>query len=61
MGAGRIIILAIMAGVYSGILDGIEAETGMNSIGSALILVLVTFLTGYLLFKFKRKDVSTKH
>jgi hypothetical protein len=61
MGAGRIILLAILAGIYSGVLDGIEAKTGMNSMGSALILVLLTFLTGYLLFKLKRKDVRVKH
>jgi hypothetical protein len=54
MGPGRIIFTAIMAGVYSGILDGIETHYGLNKLTSTLFLILFTYLTGYALYRWKR-------
>lgn len=54
MGTGKIILTAIMAGVYSGILDGVESHYGLNKLASAFVLIVVTFITGYTLYRGKR-------
>jgi hypothetical protein len=46
-----IILIAIMAGIYSGILDDFQYRYGLNQILSNVILVLLTFVTGYFLYK----------
>ncbi|MGM0840150.1 MAG: hypothetical protein ACQEWE_05455 [Bacillota bacterium] len=53
MGPGKIIFTAIMAGVYSGILDGMETHYGLNKLLSAFILILFTYITGYALYRNK--------
>ncbi|WP_175990544.1 hypothetical protein [Bacillus sp. Marseille-Q1617] len=45
-----LILTAIMAGVYSGILDGFEEGRGLAPFASVLILIMMTFSTA-LLFK----------
>lgn len=55
MQVDKIILTGLMAGIYSGILDGIEQDYGLNHIGSALILTVLTIATGYLLHKIGRK------
>jgi hypothetical protein len=51
MGTARIILIAVMAGIYSGVLDDFEYRYELNQILSNGILVLLTFVTGYLLYK----------
>jgi hypothetical protein len=55
MGIARIMIIAIMAGIYSGILDDFQQRYGLNFILSHVILVLLTFATGYILYKPAKK------
>ncbi|MCA1058840.1 hypothetical protein LCL96_07835 [Rossellomorea aquimaris] len=43
-----LIITGLMAGVYSSILDGMEEDYGLHSFVSALIVTLLTILTGLL-------------
>ncbi|MCA1055872.1 hypothetical protein LCM10_12815 [Rossellomorea aquimaris] len=59
MGPGKIILTAILAGIYSGILDGIQQKSDLNASGSALILVLLTSLSGYLLYRTGREKSSS--
>ncbi|MGE6753775.1 hypothetical protein ACQKFO_10020 [Rossellomorea sp. NPDC071047] len=54
MGSGKLMLTAIMAGIYSGILDGVESHYGLNKLVSAFVLILVTFITGYALYRGKR-------
>ncbi len=56
MGPGRIVLMAVMAGVYSAILDNVETAYNLNPILSAVLLVLFTFTTGYMLYKVGRKE-----
>ncbi|MBH9965668.1 hypothetical protein A6P54_13815 [Bacillus sp. MKU004] len=51
MRTGSIILTAIMAGVYSGILDVFEESRGLTPIISALLLIIMTFGTAILLRK----------
>ncbi|MGM0852710.1 MAG: hypothetical protein ACQEWI_08875 [Bacillota bacterium] len=46
MGPGKIILTAIMAEIYSGILDGVENHYGLNKLASTFILILLTYVTG---------------
>jgi hypothetical protein len=55
MRVDKIILTGLMAGIYSGILDGIEQDYGLNQIGSAVILSVLTITTGYLLHRMGRK------
>jgi hypothetical protein len=50
MRTSNIILTAIMAGIYSGILDGFEENSGLSPIASVLILIILIFSTA-LLFK----------
>ncbi|MFL8938877.1 hypothetical protein ACKA06_19000 [Rossellomorea oryzaecorticis] len=51
MRTSGIILTAIMAGVYSGILDVFEESRGLAPIVSALLLIIMTFGTAILLKK----------
>lgn len=55
MKTNKLILLAIMAGVYSGILNELEGNLGLNHLTSILILSIVIFITGYLLNKIGEK------
>jgi phage shock protein PspC (stress-responsive transcriptional regulator) len=55
MSTSKIILTAIMAGIYSGILNNFEVDSGLTRIASILIVVILTFITGYLL---NRVDLS---
>jgi hypothetical protein len=55
MGIVRILIVAIMAGIYSGMLDDFQYRYGFNSILSHMILIVLTFATGFLLYKTEKK------
>lgn len=55
MGIARIMIIAIMAGMYSGILDGFQQRYGLNPILSHMILIVLIFATGLLLYKTAKK------
>ncbi|NQD67720.1 hypothetical protein HP456_17560 [Bacillus haikouensis] len=46
MRTSSIILTAIMAGIYSGILDGFEESRGLAPVASILILIILTFSTG---------------
>jgi hypothetical protein len=50
MRTSNIILTAIVAGIYSGILDGFEESRGLAPITSVFILIIMTFSTA-LLFK----------
>jgi hypothetical protein len=52
----KLILTGIMAGIYSGILDGFEQDYGLNHIISAIILTWLTIITGYLLHKIGRNE-----
>jgi hypothetical protein len=54
MRTSSIILTAIMAGIYSGILDGFEASRGLAPVASILILIILTFSTGVILNKILR-------
>jgi hypothetical protein len=56
MGPDKIILIAILAGIYSGVLDNVEKNYGLNNYTSAFILILLTYITGYILFKMGRKE-----
>ncbi|WP_171050756.1 hypothetical protein [Bacillus sp. BHET2] len=43
--------MAVMAGVYSAVLDNMETAYNLNTSVSAVLLVLFTFTTGYMLYK----------
>ncbi|WP_449539690.1 hypothetical protein [Ferdinandcohnia sp. Marseille-Q9671] len=58
MDTWKLILTALMAGIYSGILDGVEANYGLSHFVSASILILLTFMTGYLLVKMRPKVVA---
>lgn len=55
MGIARIFIIAIMAGVYSGILNDFQYSYGLNPILSHMILIVLTIATGFLLYKTAKK------
>jgi hypothetical protein len=50
MRTSSILLTAIMAGIYSGILDGFEESKGLAPFASVFILIFMTFSTA-LLFK----------
>lgn len=52
----KLILTGIMAGVYSGILDGFEQDYRLNHIASAFILTFLTIITGYLIHKINRNE-----
>ena len=58
MGPGKLILTAVMAGIYSGVLDGVEEDYGLNNIVSAFILILLTYITGYILYKLGLKEIA---
>ena len=58
MGPGKLILTAVMAGIYSGVLDGVEEDYGLNNIVSAFILILLTYITGYTLYKLGLKEIA---
>ncbi|HWO95889.1 MAG TPA: hypothetical protein VNM45_06070 [Bacillus sp. (in: firmicutes)] len=58
MGPGKLILTAVMAGIYSGILDSFEEDYGLNNIVSAFTLILLTYITGYILYKMGRKEIA---
>jgi hypothetical protein len=55
MGPGRLILIAVLAGIYSGILDQIEESFGLQNFVSILILVLLIYSTGVILYKTQEK------
>lgn len=55
MGPGKMILIAIMAGIYSGILDGVENHYGLHSLVSTCLLILLTYITGYTLYYMRKK------
>ncbi|MEL3974486.1 hypothetical protein AAEO50_19525 [Rossellomorea oryzaecorticis] len=55
MRTSNIILTAIMAGIYSGILDGFEENRGLAPIASVLILIIMTFSTSFLFNKVVQK------
>lgn len=55
MGIARIMIIAIMAGIYSGALNDFENRYGLNPILSHMILIVLIFATGLLLYKTAKK------
>ena len=57
-GTGELILTAVMAGIYSGVLDGVEEDYGLNNIVSAFILILLTYITGYILYKLGLKEIA---
>ncbi len=56
MGTGKILLTAILAGIYSSILNNYEEDFGLNRIVSILSLMILTFITGYLLFRIGKKN-----
>lgn len=56
MGLGRILLIAIMAGVFSGILDEFQYRYGFNQLLSNIILSLIIFVMAYLLTKWGREN-----
>ncbi|MDQ0224276.1 hypothetical protein ACFPRB_16550 [Metabacillus niabensis] len=56
MGPAKILLIAILAGIYSGVLDNVEKNYGLNNFTSALILILLIYITGYILYKMGRKE-----
>lgn len=58
MGPGKLILTAVMVGIYSGVLDSVEEDYGINNIVSAFILILLTYFTGYILYKMGRKEIT---
>ncbi|MCK1999806.1 hypothetical protein MZM54_00230 [[Brevibacterium] frigoritolerans] len=56
MGPDKIILIAVLAGIYSGVLDSVEKNYRLNNITSAFILILLTYITGYILYKMGRKE-----
>lgn len=55
MKVGQLLLLGIIAGILSSILDGFEEVNGLNHIASALILTVSIFITGYFLYRFGGK------
>jgi hypothetical protein len=55
----KLILTGIMAGVYSGILDGLEQGYGLNELTSALIIAVLTITTGCILHISGRKEVKS--
>jgi UPF0716 family protein affecting phage T7 exclusion len=55
METGRIILTAILAGIYSQVLDNLEKTQQLNGMLSTLLLVIFTALTGYFLFKIQSR------
>jgi hypothetical protein len=47
----KIILIGILAGIFSSILNDLEEIYGLNHIVSDLILTITIILTGYLLHK----------
>lgn len=58
MRVDKMILTGIMAGIYSGLLDGFEADYGLNHILSAFILTILTITTGFLLHKIGKNDMD---
>ena len=58
MGPGKLILTAVMAGIYSSVLDGVEEDYGLNNIVSAFILIMLTYITGYILYKLGLKEIA---
>lgn len=56
MRMNKLILTGIMAGIYSGILDGFEQDYGLNHIASAFIITVLTIITGYFLHRIGRND-----
>ena len=56
MGPGKIILIAVLAGIYSGVLDSVENIYGLNNFASAFILIFLTYITGYILYKMGRTE-----
>ncbi|MGN7939349.1 hypothetical protein [Metabacillus sp. 22489] len=56
MGPAKILLIAVLAGIYSGVLDTVEKNYGLNNFTSALILILLIYITGYILYKMGRKE-----
>ncbi|MBM7602429.1 hypothetical protein FS935_01490 [Metabacillus litoralis] len=56
MGIGRLLLIAILAGLYSGVLDEFQYHYGINAILSNVILALLLFVTAYFLTKWGRES-----
>ncbi|WP_226666267.1 hypothetical protein [Metabacillus litoralis] len=54
MGTGKVILIAIMAGIYSGIMDHFEYSYEINNMLSNVILTFLIFMTAYLVSKSER-------
>lgn len=52
----KLILIGIMAGIYSAILDGFEQDYGLNYIVSAFILTVLIIITGYIVHKIGRNE-----
>ncbi len=58
MSIGKIILLGILAGIYSGILNELEGNYGINRFTSILLLSLLIVISGYILNKVGSKKVD---
>ena len=58
MGPGKIILIAVLAGIYSGVLDSVEENYRLNNFLSSFFLILLTYITGFILYKIGRKRKS---
>jgi hypothetical protein len=58
MRTSSIILTAIMAGIYSGVLDGFEENWGLSPIASVLILIVMTLCTGLIFNNILLKRVN---
>ena len=56
MGPGKIILIAVLAGIYSGVLDNVEENYRLNNFLSSFFLILLTYITGSILYKIGRKE-----
>ena len=55
MGPGKIILIAVLAGIYSGVLDSVEEYYRLNNFLSSFFLILLTYITGFILYKIGTK------
>ena len=56
MGPGKIILIAVLAGIFFGVLDSVEENYRLNNFLSSFFLILLTYITGFILYKIGRKE-----
>ncbi|MFD1737616.1 hypothetical protein ACFSCX_13785 [Bacillus salitolerans] len=55
MGVGKMLIIALFAGIYGLIFSKYEEELGLNVITESILIGLLTGITAYTLIKFNNK------